>query len=106
MRRRSAIATLLAAGRWARAQADKPHEAAVVLDVSTGRVISQQSPDLATRMLTPPGSTLKPIVLGALLEAGKLRPSEQWKCTGNCTHAPILAPMTLRTALAYSCNNF
>jgi len=110
MRRRSAIATLFATGRWARAQfgatPEDAHGAAVVVDVSTGRVISQHSPDLAQRMLAPPGSTLKPIVLGTLLEAGKLRPAEQWKCTAKCTHATILAPMNLRTALAYSCNNF
>ena len=106
MRRRSLLATLLAGGRWARAQFDGAHGAAVVLDMATGRAISEHSPDLAQRFLAPPGSTLKPMVLAALVEAGKLRPSEQFKCTGNCTHAPILAPLTLRTALAYSCNNY
>src|SRR5437870_4364903 len=123
MLRRSAIATLCGAGRWARGQgADNlavyfagAHGTAVVLDVASGKVMAIHEPDLATRMLAPPGSTLKPFVLEALMHGGKLRQDEHWQCQGNlriggrslaCTHPRLAEPMDVRTALAYSCNSF
>jgi penicillin-binding protein 2 len=65
--------------------------------------------------LNPPGSTLKPLVLAALLEAGRLRADEEYRCEETlriagrsfaCSHPPVSEPMTVRTALAYSCNCF
>ncbi|HXK03827.1 MAG TPA: penicillin-binding transpeptidase domain-containing protein [Verrucomicrobiae bacterium] len=124
MLRRSALATLFAApARWARAGAprdlapffDGIHGAAVLLDAHTGRGIAAHAPDLAAGMPAPPGSTLKPFVLTALIEAGKLRPAEPWTCPGAltiagrsfaCSHPPVPAPLDVRTALAYSCNTY
>ena len=63
----------------------------------------------------PPGSTLKPFVLAALLQRGKLRPDTSFFCPtrltiGNrrldCTHPPLVVPMRPDTAVAYSCNCF
>ena len=121
MRRRSAIAALLAAGRWARAGAslapffEGRHGAAIVLDAQSGRGIAAHDPELASKLPLPPGSTLKPFVLAALIESGKLRPGERWRCTGEltitgrsmaCSHPPLAAPLDVRAALAYSCNSF
>jgi cell division protein FtsI/penicillin-binding protein 2 len=107
MRRREILAMLLAAGG--------PSEAAVVLDRRTGRVVAIRNEALATRSPLPPGSTMKPFALTSLLRAGKLRPDEAWLCPGtlaiarrqlNCSHPRMAAPMTVETALAYSCNCF
>jgi cell division protein FtsI/penicillin-binding protein 2 len=68
-------------------------------------------PDLAG----PPGSTLKPLVLQSLIERGRLTAEETFLCPRDlrlhgrsfaCTHPPMLPPMTVRTAIAYSCNCF
>ena len=89
--------------------------AAVVVDRRTRRVLAARNEAVATRAALPPGSTMKPIALAALLKSGKLRPSESWPCPGklaisgrqlNCSHPRIEAPMTIETALAYSCNCF
>jgi penicillin-binding protein A len=112
MLRRQAIASLFAAGAWAR-QLDEffagAHGGAVLLERRTRRVLLEQMPGLAGR----PGSTLKPLVLQALIERGRLRAEEAFLCPGDlriegrsftCTHPPVAAPMTVRTAIAYSCN--
>jgi cell division protein FtsI/penicillin-binding protein 2 len=106
MRRRELLAMWLAAGG--------PSEAAVALDRRTGRVVAMRNEAVATRSPLPPGSTMKPFALAALLKSGKLRADEAWPCPGtlsiagrqlNCSH-PRMAPMTVETALAYSCNCF
>ena len=106
MRRRDLFAMLLAFGA---------PEAAVALDVRTRRVLAMRNEPIATRSATPPGSTMKPIALAALLKSGKLRANEAIPCPGklsiggrelNCSHPRLLAPMTIETALAYSCNCF
>ena len=121
MQRRSAIAALLAAARRARAGAslapffEGRHGAAVVLDVQSARAVAIHDPELASKLPLPPGSTLKPFVLAALVESGKLRPAERWPCAGEltiagrsmaCSHPPLAAPVDMRAAIAYSCNNF
>ncbi len=53
---------------------------AVVLEVKTGRIRAQHRLDVAARTLAPPGSTLKPFTLLALLELGKIEPSTLWVC--------------------------
>lgn len=71
--------------------------------------------ETAALLLAPPGSTLKPLVLTALLDAGKLRVNETHACTGKltiegrsfaCVHPRMSAPLDLATALAYSCNEY
>src|SRR5437879_8747017 len=105
--RRSAIRVLLGAA--------SPHFSAVLLDLRSRRVLHADRADLAAQWLIPPGSTLKPLTLTALLESGKLRAEEKFPCPGkliidgrsfSCTHPKIGAPMQVATAIAYSCNCF
>jgi len=83
------------------------------MDLSTRRVIRADGP--VQTLLVPPGSTLKPFSLAALLEAGKLRADEKFVCpvelsiegrSFGCTHPPMAMPITVATAIAYSCNCF
>lgn len=78
-------------------------------------MVRTQGEEAARRWLLPPGSTVKPFVLAALLEARKLAPDEPFACPGAlalagksyaCSHPAIAQPMTVRTAIAYSCNCF
>ena len=89
--------------------------AALLLDARSRRLIAIHAPSTATRFLTPPGSTLKPFVLAALLRAGKLTAAESLPCPRrlriagrrlDCVHPPLDAPLRVETALAYSCNCF
>lgn len=63
----------------------------------------------------PPGSTVKPFALAALLAAGKVTDREGWPCPGklriggrqlNCSHPALSEPVRVDTAIAYSCNCF
>jgi cell division protein FtsI/penicillin-binding protein 2 len=90
-------------------------DAAMAIDARTRRVLAVRNEAAATRVTMPPGSTMKPLALAALLKGGALRPNESWPCPGalsiagrqlNCPHPRLLAPMTIETALAYSCNCF
>jgi cell division protein FtsI/penicillin-binding protein 2 len=65
--------------------------------------------------LLPPGSTLKPFVLAALLRGRKLGTEDAFSCPGklsagghsfNCSHRALGVAMRVGTALAYSCNCF
>jgi penicillin-binding protein A len=118
MLRRHAIANLLAAGAWGKA-ADRcfgdAHGAAVLVDRKTRRLISAHSPDLAGGAALPPGSTLKPLLLQTLLDRGLMRADDRLPCPGElqirgrsfaCTHPKLPAPLTVQTAIAYSCNCF
>ena len=89
--------------------------AAVLLDVQTRRVIAANSEPVAGTFLAPPGSTIKPLVLAALLRRGKLGPGDSYPCPTrlaiggrrfDCTHPQLAAPIRVDTALAYSCNCF
>ena len=120
MLRRHAVSLLFgtAAARGAESLArfvDTEGGAAILVDVATRRVIAAHDPTIAAHMLAPPGSTLKPFVLAALLRSGKLAASEAVVCTGrlsignrqfNCSHPVVDAPMHVDTAIAYSCNFF
>ena len=123
MLRRSAIATLLAAGPWAQAQGTKSlsayfegaHGTALLVDVQSRRLIAAHAGDLAASAVALPGSTVKPFAIAALLESGKLRARDGWRCPGQlwiagrafaCTHPPIAEPLEAHSAIAYSCNNF
>jgi cell division protein FtsI/penicillin-binding protein 2 len=87
----------------------------VLVDVSSRRLIAAGGSTLARRSLLPPGSTLKPFVLAALIESGRLKPAELFRCPGrlrirgrsfDCVHPALAAPLSTETALAYSCNCF
>lgn len=124
MLRRHAIPSLLAAGAWTKGAAstkgidgffDGVHGTAVLVDRKTRRLIAAHAPELAGGSAAPPGSTLKPLVLNALLERGQLRAGDGFPCPGDlrlqgrsfaCSHPPLPAPLTVRTAIAYSCNCF
>ena len=54
--------------------------AAVVADVTTGEILAAQGMELAAHRLARPGSTVKPFVLMALLESGKIEASERLLC--------------------------
>jgi cell division protein FtsI/penicillin-binding protein 2 len=109
MLRREAVAMLLGASLG------DAHGAALLFDLRTGRLIVAEGGPLARRWPGPPGSTVKPFSLGALLAAGKLTAGEEFPCPGhlaiagrsfNCSHPPIGAPVRVATAIAYSCNCF
>lgn len=123
MLRRRAVSLLL--GAWAgvdaRASAsldrflDPRRGSALLLDVSTRRVLATNSAAMSGSARMPPGSTMKPFVLAALLKRGRLRADTSFLCPtrlaiGNrrfdCVHPPLVAPMRPDTALAYSCNCF
>ena len=125
MLRRHAITALLAGARPIFSQApapqnldglvSDPHAAALLVDVRSRRLIAVHGAPLAAGALLPPGSTMKPFALAALLEAGKLRPEDTFNCPGElmvgdrpvvCSHPPLGQPLRVRTALAYSCNCF
>jgi cell division protein FtsI/penicillin-binding protein 2 len=85
---------------------------AMLLDVPGRRVVART---VTVNRPAPPGSTLKPFVLSALLKLGRLRTGESYVCPGrlrigrrtfDCSHPEIITPMQIETALAYSCNCF
>ena len=87
---------------------------AVVVDVSSGRILADYHPDVAARRLARPGSAFKPFTLLALLQSGKLRSTDSLVCRRNlhvgrhdlsCSH-PQTGPLQAVSALAYSCNDF
>lgn len=86
-----------------------------MLELRTRRVIAVEGGDLATQWVIPPGSTLKPLALTALLESRKMRADEKFPCSRrltiggrsfDCSHPPIDGPVRIPTAIAYSCNCF
>jgi cell division protein FtsI/penicillin-binding protein 2 len=94
---------------------DPSRGCALLLDVRTRQVIAANSSPLAERIFLPPGSTLKPFTLLALLETGKLRPDASFLCPErlslagrrvDCSHPRMVTPIRVDTALAYSCNCF
>ena len=117
--RRQAVALLLGtvAARAARLDAlmDQERGCALLVDVAGRKLIAAHRPDLAASELDPPGSTVKPLALAALANAGKLGAGEEFPCPGrlriagesfSCSHPRLATPMVIRTALAYSCNCF
>lgn len=87
---------------------------AVVVDVSSGRILADYHPDVAARRLARPGSAFKPFTLLALLQSGKLHSTDSLVCRRNlhvgrhdlsCSH-PQTGSLQAVSALAYSCNDF
>jgi cell division protein FtsI/penicillin-binding protein 2 len=88
---------------------------AVLLNVASRRIVAINGISAQTGKAYPPGSTLKPFILASLLKRGWLRPDSSWACPGrlsigkrqfDCVHPPMVTPMRIDTALAYSCNCF
>ena len=87
----------------------------VVADVESGRILASVHSEIAAREVVSPGSTLKPFVLIALLDSGKLDPTERLVCRRkltiagvemDCTHPASLRLLDSREAIAYSCNSY
>jgi cell division protein FtsI/penicillin-binding protein 2 len=121
MLRREAIALL--AGAICKAEArpqrtlarflDPANGAAVLLDVRSRRAIAVNGEPVASTSLAPPGSTVKPVVLAALLRRGKIGLDTAFPCPTrlaiagrrfDCTHPLLTSPVRVDTAIAYSCN--
>ena len=92
---------------------------AVILDTAAGRVKIEDVRSRvlfehgATRTMALPGSTLKPLVLSALLDQKLLKPDERLACPGGfhlghhnleCSHVHGAPPFDAVEALAASCN--
>ncbi len=89
--------------------------ALVVVDVTTRTVLAAHGMDQASLRLEAPGSTLKPFLLMALLETGKLDPRQQFICRRplkigsaqlDCTHPAEVSQLDAAEAIAYSCNSY
>jgi cell division protein FtsI/penicillin-binding protein 2 len=89
--------------------------AAVVVEVSTGEILAAQELELAAHRLVRPGSTVKPFVLMALLESGKLSASQRLLCRRplqiggvrmDCAHPSSIVDLNAEEAIAYSCNSY
>ena len=119
LHRRAALGLMLGGGMYARAALDRffadAHGAAVLFDIRTRTVVAAHRREIVDRWLIPPGSTMKPLSLWALLDAGKLRAGERWPCQHkltiagrhlDCSHPVIAAPIDVSAAIAYSCNCF
>ena len=87
----------------------------VVADVSTRTVLAAHAMEMASLSLEAPGSTLKPFVLMALLESGRLDPKQQFICRRplqigsahlDCTHPSEVTQLDVAEAIAYSCNSY
>ena len=87
---------------------------AVVVDVSTGRILAGYHPQVAARRLARPGSAFKPFTLLVMLQSGKVHTTDSLVCRRNlhvgqhdlsCSH-PRTGPLQAVAALAYSCNDF
>jgi cell division protein FtsI/penicillin-binding protein 2 len=97
-----------------RAMAGRPG-ALVVMDVASGSILAAHNLDAAEQRLERPGSTLKPFVLDALLESGKLDPNQRIFCRRkfrigsvemDCTHPASITELNAEDAIAYSCNTY
>jgi transpeptidase family protein len=56
---------------------------AVMVEVASGRVVASYNPAVAARRLARPGSAFKPFTLLALLQSGKLLPTDSLVCRRN-----------------------
>ena len=89
--------------------------AAVVLDVASNKILASSGLEVAAQRLEQPGSAVKPFVLLALLNSGKIDPTKRLAChrplyVGNrrmdCSHPPAVTSLDARDAIAWSCNTY
>jgi hypothetical protein len=69
-----------------------PEARIVVLDIATGRLLAAHRSDEAARTLAAPGSTLKPLVLYGLLDAGRWNPGQRVSTRSCRPQAGVFAP--------------
>jgi cell division protein FtsI/penicillin-binding protein 2 len=89
--------------------------AIVVAEVAAGEILAARGLDVAAHRLERPGSAVKPFVLMALLESGKLNARERLLCRRplrikgvrmDCAHPSSVADLDAEEAIAYSCNSY
>ncbi len=87
----------------------------VIVDVVSKAVLASHGMEIAKHRLEPPGSTVKPFVLMALLESGRLDPAQRLICRRplrigsadmDCTHSLQVVELDAAEAIAYSCNSY
>lgn len=87
----------------------------VVADVVSGEILAARRLDIAAHRLEPPGSTVKPFVLMALLESRKIEAGQRLMCRRllriggvkmDCTHTASVVELNAEEAIAYSCNSY
>jgi cell division protein FtsI/penicillin-binding protein 2 len=97
-----------------RAAGRSPEACIVVLDIASGRLLASHRLADTARTIAAPGSTLKPLVLYALVSAGRWNPAVRVACNRQlviaghrlaCTHPPA-SPFDAREALTWSCNSY
>ena len=85
-----------------------------MLDIASGRLLAAHQLNDAARTLAAPGSTLKPLVLYGLVNAGRWNPASRIACKRQlvvaghrlaCAHPPA-PPFDAREALTWSCNSY
>jgi cell division protein FtsI/penicillin-binding protein 2 len=91
-----------------------PEARIVVLDLHSGELLASHRRDETARTLAAPGSTLKPLVLYALLAEGRWDAAQRVACDRRlvvaghslaCSH-PAAPPFDARDALIWSCNSY
>lgn len=89
--------------------------AVVVASVEGGEILAAHGMEIAAGRLARPGSAVKPFVLMALLESGKLDAGQKLLCRRvlriggvkvDCTHPASIAELDAEEAIAYSCNSY
>jgi len=113
MLRRQALSLLAtASAALAGESLDPARGCAILLDVKTQRFTTNNEA-LAAQTRVPPGSTIKPFVINALLKHGRIHPDTSFPCPHqltirgrrfDCSHPHLGAAVLPDTALAYSCN--
>jgi penicillin-binding protein 2 len=87
----------------------------IAVDVESGKIIASRGMDLAAHRLETPGSSVKPFVLMALLESGRLDPQKKLFCHRplyiggvrmDCLHPEDVTQLDASEAIAYSCNSY
>lgn len=85
----------------------------VVVDVESGRILAARRLAVAKGRVAAPGSAVKPFVLKALVESGKLDVNQERICRRilrirgvnlDCSHSEEVVAVNSEEALAYSCN--
>ena len=97
-----------------RAARQSPEARILVVDIASGRLLASHRLSDAARTLAAPGSTLKPLVLYALVRAGRWNPANRVACNRElviaghrlaCSHPPA-PPFDAQEALTWSCNSY
>jgi cell division protein FtsI/penicillin-binding protein 2 len=91
-----------------------PEARIVVLDVASGKLLASHKLGDGAHTLAAPGSTLKPLVLYGLVNAGRWNPALRITCNRQlviaghrlaCSH-PQAPPFNASEALTWSCNSY